>query len=168
MVVKTIVVGGVGYEVCFNTAALYRLEALTEQPTEMLLEKMRRGLTGTRDMVHILAAALEGARVRQRPHSKPMPWVLEDVFALLDEAGGPEKFFDPLGADGNLQALLDAWRAAFPQAARPGESVKNSEVADPNQRPTVPTDESTGTSSSAGARTRVSVKKSSGARRSAS
>lgn len=156
MVVKQIVVGNVAYEICMNTAAMYKLEELQQEPVENLLARMRMGQTGSRDMLHILLAMLEGARARALAPDRG-PWTLNDVFRLVDVAGGPEKLFDPRATDGNLNAMLECWRSAYPQRVRVGEEVDPNKLA-PQDRPITPTGATTGTPSSAAPKKRGSRK----------
>lgn len=64
------------------------------------------GRAGTRELIDMLWAGLEGGREPSRG-----PWTLGDVMAMVDDAGGAAMFFNPHGQA--VAAIAEAWGAAF-------------------------------------------------------
>lgn len=164
MVITTFGVKGVGYEVCFNTSALYKLEEITKGPASILLQKMSMGMTGTKELVQILWAGLEGGRLYRKQQRGP--WTLEETMALVDDAGGSEVFFDTEGPI--FVEIVKAWEAAFPVTHKKVEDARKAQqaVEDAAARPTGTTGGSTGTGSSTKHSSTASSRKRSGGSRS--
>jgi hypothetical protein len=115
MVPKHIEIAGRPYPVMFTSNALFRLEKETGVATAVLGTLLLHQRAGLRELQQILWAGLEGARLKYG--TRPMPFSVDEVGDLIDEAGGALVVWDMDGAI--VKAVMDAFQDAFPKAKRP-------------------------------------------------
>jgi hypothetical protein len=136
----TLVVKGIGHPICYSTHAIYHLETEAGKPYGFFLQRLALGSSGARELLHVLWAGLEGARVTSGVQRTP--WTLAEVITLVDDGGGLENFFDPEGEQ--LTKIRDVFVAAFPVTKREADKMR---AEAEKQRPTSATDGSTGNDS---------------------
>jgi hypothetical protein len=170
MTTASLGIGGEGFEIAFTAFAIRHLETITGRPYDAVLRRMALGQASGTDLLNVLWAGLEGARVYRKQLRGP--YSLEEVCELTDRGGGLEAFFDPEGPQ--MPLIRDCFMDAFPvtkrnvdrKLAELAEKKKREEAAAGAAEPLRPTSEtgaSTGRPVSNGPPTRTLRKRSSGA-----
>jgi hypothetical protein len=100
-------IGDDTYKIVFTTAALCHLEELTDEAFWTFRDRMRSGGIRLRDTIALIAAGLEGARLRM--FNRHPIWTLERTAGLFDGAEAPS-LEDWVGQHGTMitRALLEA------------------------------------------------------------
>lgn len=118
-------IGSKSLPLCYSHNALFRLQKESGKSPQLLQMLLIAGRGGPVETTQILWAGLEGGRLKT--NGRPVPYTIDEVGDLIDEAGGSEEISEPTHP--LAIAVLEAWTGAFPITKRLNEEAAAREKA---------------------------------------